>query len=79
MWSPDGSQIYLLAQSKADAPPGYEDLYAMAAAGGSIRDLSDGFDGSIGHEEPIAEDDAALESVEMGFHTTLMRFVGDRR
>ena len=79
VWSPDGSRIYFLAQSKADAPPGYEDLYAMAVADGSITDVSDGFDGSIGHEEPIAEGDAALESVETGFHTTLMRFEGDRR
>ncbi|MFP5226086.1 MAG: prolyl oligopeptidase family serine peptidase [Acidobacteriota bacterium] len=75
-WSPDEAKIYLLAQSKADAPPGYDDLYEMTVADGSIRDLSDGFNGSIGHEEPIAEANAVLEPVDMGFHTTLMRFEG---
>ena len=67
------------AQGKTDAPPGYEDLYAMTVADGSVRDLSDGFDGSIGHDEPMVAGDAAMELVEMGFHTTLMRFVGGRR
>lgn len=79
VWSEDAGHVYFLAQSKPDAPPGYEDLYAMMVADGSIRDLSDGFDGSIGHDEPIAEADTALEPVEMGFHTTLMRFEGDQR
>ena len=79
VWSRDGSRIDFLAQSKADAPPGYEDLYEMTVADGSIRNLTDGFDGSMGHEEPIIDGDVALESAEMGMHTTLMRFAGDRR
>jgi dipeptidyl aminopeptidase/acylaminoacyl peptidase len=79
VWSEDAGHVYFLAQSKPDAPPGYEDLYAMMVADGSIRDLSDGFDGSIGHDEPIAEAGATLELVEMGTHTTLMRFEGDQR
>ena len=79
VWSEDAGHVYFLAQSKPDAPPGYEDLYAMMVADGSIRDLSDGFDGSIGHDEPIGEAGATLELVEMGTHTTLMRFEGDQR
>jgi dipeptidyl aminopeptidase/acylaminoacyl peptidase len=78
-WSEDATHISFLAQSKADAPPGYEDLYTMAVADGSIRALSDGFDGSIGHEDPIADADAILEPVQMGFHSTLMRFEGGQR
>ena len=78
-WSMDGSHIYFSAQSKADAPPGYDDLYEMTTADGSIRDLTDGFDGSAGHDEPISDGDAVLEPVEMGFHTTLMRFIGGKR
>jgi len=77
-WSPDEHQIEFLAQAKADAPPGVSDLYALTLADGSIRDLSDGFDGSIGHDEPIFAGGAVLEPVQMGTHTTIARFVGDR-
>jgi dipeptidyl aminopeptidase/acylaminoacyl peptidase len=75
-WSQDGSHIYFLAQSKTDAPPGVEDLYEMTAADGSIRDLSDGFSGSMGHDEPIAEEGKVLESAELGFKATLVRWDG---
>ena len=34
VWSEDASRIYFLAQSKADAPPGYEDLYTITVADG---------------------------------------------
>jgi dipeptidyl aminopeptidase/acylaminoacyl peptidase len=77
-WSQDEKGIYFLAQSQADAPPGYEDLYALTVADGSIHDLSAGFNGSMGHEEPIADGGAVLESAELGVNTTLMRFDGER-
>jgi dipeptidyl aminopeptidase/acylaminoacyl peptidase len=77
-WSPDEKQIDFLAQAKADAPPGYSDLYALTLDDGAVRDLSDGFDGSIGRAEPIAVGDAVLESVETGTRTTIARFKGDR-
>jgi dipeptidyl aminopeptidase/acylaminoacyl peptidase len=77
-WSPDEKQINFLAQAKADAPPGYSDLYALTLADGAVRDLSDGFDGSVGHDEPIAVGDTILEPVQTGTHTTIARFVGDR-
>jgi dipeptidyl aminopeptidase/acylaminoacyl peptidase len=78
-WSQDGSRVYLLAQSQADAPPGYEDLYTMTMADGSIHNLSAGFEGSMGHDEPIAEEGSALESAEVGMKATLIRFDGERR
>ena len=78
-WSPDASRIFFLAQSEADAPPGYEDLYAITVADGSIHNLSAGFEGSMGHDEPLATGDAVLESAEMGTKTTLLRFDGNRR
>ena len=77
-WSSDARRIYFLAQSRADAPPGVEDLCELTVADGSIHDLSDGFEGSVGHDEPIPQEGSALESVEMGFHTTLMRFESGR-
>ncbi|MGB7167676.1 MAG: S9 family peptidase [Acidobacteriaceae bacterium] len=76
-WSPDEHQVYFLAQAKTDAPPGVSDLYAITIADSAVRDLSDGFDGSIGHEEPLAVGDAVLESVQTGTRTTVARFVGD--
>jgi dipeptidyl aminopeptidase/acylaminoacyl peptidase len=78
-WSPDGSRVFFLAQSQVDAPPGYEDLYQVSLADGSVHNLSAGFDGSMGHDDPIAEDGKVLEPVEMGTKTTLLRFDGDRR
>lgn len=78
VWSQDGSRIYFLAQAKTDAPPGYEDLYELTVADGSIHDLSDGFSGSMGHDEPIPEEGKVLESAEMGMHTTLLRFDGEQ-
>jgi dipeptidyl aminopeptidase/acylaminoacyl peptidase len=78
-WSPDQHQIYFVAQAKTDAPPGYSDLFALTLADGAVRDLSDGFDGSLGRGEPIAAGDAVLEDVQTGTRTTIARFVGDRR
>ena len=77
-WSPDEHQIDFLAQAKTDAPPGYSDLYSLTLPDGAPRDLSDGFDGSIGHDEPIFAGDAVLEPVQMGTRTTIARFMGDR-
>lgn len=76
-WSADAHEIDFLAQAKADAPPGYSDLYALTLADGAVRDLSDGFDGSVGHDEPIAVGDGVLEAVETGTRTTIARFTGD--
>lgn len=78
-WSQDGSRIGYLAQSKADAPPGYEDLYDYTVADSSIHDLSDGFDGSVGHEEPLAEGDRLIAPVQQGTHSTYMRFGNGQR
>lgn len=77
-WSTDGSRVFFLAQTPADAPPGYADLYDLTVADGSIHDLSAGIDGSMGHDEPLADEGTVLESAELGAKTTLMRFDGDR-
>ncbi len=78
-WSRDGSRIDYLAQSQADAPPGYSDLYEYTVADNSVRDLSAGFSGSIGYGEPIAEGDGVLDAAELGTRSTVLRFTGDRR
>jgi len=73
-WSPDGAQIDFVAQAQADTPPGYSDLYHYTIADQSVRDLSAGFDGSIGRDGPIADGDSVLQPVQMGVDTTVMRF-----
>jgi dipeptidyl aminopeptidase/acylaminoacyl peptidase len=78
-WSEDGTKIDFLAQSEADAPPGYEDLYEFTVADGSLHNLSNGFTGSIEHTLPIAQGGGVLEGVANGVHTSYMRFMGDRR
>lgn len=78
-WSEDGAHLCYLAQSQADAPPGYEDLYEFTVADGSVHNLSDGFSGSVEHTAPIAEGGGVLEGVANGVHTSYMRFGGGRR
>jgi dipeptidyl aminopeptidase/acylaminoacyl peptidase len=78
-WSQDGSRLWFLAQSRADAPPGYEDLYEFSFGDESVRDLSAGFAGSLGHGEPIPDGDGVLQGVEIGTRSTLVRFEGGRR
>jgi dipeptidyl aminopeptidase/acylaminoacyl peptidase len=78
-WSEDGTRISYLAQSQADAPPGYEDLYEFTVADGSVHNLSAGFSGSLSHTTPIFAGGGVLEGVATGMHTSYMRFTGDRR
>lgn len=39
-WSGDDAQLYFLAQSEHDAPPGYADLYVMDLSGRKVRNVS---------------------------------------
>src|SRR6202012_5168433 len=52
--------LLFVAQAKHDTPPGYGDLYAFDLAGKVLRDLSDGFDGSIHDEPPVALADGSV-------------------
>lgn len=78
-WFPDSSRLWFLAQSQADAPPGYEDLYEYTFSDNNIRDLSAGLPGSIGYGEPLSYKNGALQEVQIGTKSTIMRFDGDRR
>lgn len=73
VWSADDDALYLTAQAKADAPPGYSDLYGLTLAGGGARDLSDGFEGSLSGE-PIATSAGVLQPAELGTKSTVVRF-----
>jgi dipeptidyl aminopeptidase/acylaminoacyl peptidase len=75
-WSEDGKRIYFLAQAEQDSPPGYDDLYEFTFADGSVKNLTRGYAGSIGHESPIASDSRVLQSVQDGTRVSAARFGG---
>lgn len=77
-WSPDASRIDFIAQSRADAPPGVADLYEDNLADGAIRDLTEGFRGTLEGAEPVFDGDTVVEGAELGFRSTFVRLVNER-
>jgi len=78
VWSHDGGKIVYLAQAKRDAPPGYSDMYVFDVAGKTTVNLTDGFMGTVGHQEPIALlDGGVLQDTEEGVEARLMRYAAD--
>ena len=75
-WSNDARHIFFLAQSQADAPPGYDDLYEFNFSGGAIRNLSSGYAGSIGRQRPISDltGDSVVVATENGVNDGFARF-----
>jgi len=75
VWSHDGAKIVYLAQAKRDAPPGYLDMYEYDVAGKATKNLTDGFLGTVGHQEPIALlDGSVLQDTEQGLEAGLIRY-----
>ena len=52
-WAHDGQRLFYLAQAKQEAPPGVLDLYEYTLASQGVRDLSDGYKGTVGPAEPV--------------------------
>ncbi len=77
VWSGDASQIDFLAQSQADTPPGYSDLYQYTLADQSIHDLSADFNGTL-DGAPLADGDSIFEPAQIGFDTTVVRYAAGR-
>jgi dipeptidyl aminopeptidase/acylaminoacyl peptidase len=78
VWSHDGTKIIYLAQAKQDAPPGYSDLYVLDVAGKTTKNLTDGFKGTVGHQEPVALlGGGVLQDTEEGLEARLMRYAAD--
>ena len=78
VWSHDGGKIVYLAQAKKDAPPGYSDMYVFDVASKTTVNLTDGFMGTVGHQEPIALlDGGVLQDTEEGVEARLMRYAAD--
>ena len=74
-WSKDGKALIYEAQAKRDAPPGYGDAYVYSLETKAIRNLTDGFAGTIGRGEPIAlADGGVLEVAEQGVDVGVLRY-----
>jgi dipeptidyl aminopeptidase/acylaminoacyl peptidase len=78
-WSPDGSRIWFLAQSQADAPPGYDDLYQLTVGDDSVSNLSAGFSGSLGYGAPLPDGSGVLQAADMRTRSTVVRFENGKR
>jgi dipeptidyl aminopeptidase/acylaminoacyl peptidase len=78
VWSSDSARIDFLAQSQADTPPGYVDLYQYTLADETIHDLSADFDGSI-DGAPLADGNSILQPAQIGVDETVLRFVSGHR
>ena len=65
-FSDDGSSFYFVAQAKHDAPPGYNDLHVLNLADRSVRNLTDGFTGSILGEKPVGLGGDMVQGVQTG-------------
>ena len=74
-WSADGRSLFYLAQAKRDTPPGFEDLYEYTEASKSVRDLTDGFEGSLRLQSPIPlTGGRAVQLAEVGFNVSVGMF-----
>jgi len=74
-FTPDGREIVFGAQTPEDAPPGYEELFALPLSGsGASRRLSAGFAGQLGaFDLQFAADGALIAQAGVGTHTTPLR------
>lgn len=81
-WRPDGGEIVFPALTPEDAPPGYDELYALAIAGnansGPARRLSAGFKGQLnGAVLYYANDGGLVAEAGIGTHLTPVRIALD--
>jgi dipeptidyl aminopeptidase/acylaminoacyl peptidase len=76
-WRPDGAEVVFAAQTPEDAPPGYEELFALPLDGtgaGPARRLSAGFVGQVNGGVLIyAADGSLISTAGIGTHSTPVR------
>ena len=76
-WSHDAQTILFLAQTPQDAPPGYEELFALPKGSSSqqVIPLSSRFDGQFGPSPLISTPDGSLVAqAGIGTHASAVRF-----
>jgi len=73
-FTPDGSRIIFAAQTPDDAPPGYEELFALPAAGtGTPIRLASGFAGQLGADIQFTPEGALVAPAAIGTRITAVR------
>jgi len=76
-WSEDGSHFFFRAQATADAPPGYDDLFALNLDDRSVRNIATTtVGGSLGAEDPVSSGPTMLQAVQLGFRRGYVRIGG---
>ena len=76
-WSHDANTILFLAQSQQDAPPGYEELFALPrnSSAQQVVSLSEKFDGQFGPSPLISTPDGSLiAQAGIGTRASAVRF-----
>ncbi len=73
-WTFDDKGLLFKAAAQIDAPPGYVDLYEYDFASDTVRDLSDGYEGSLTGTEFALRDGSVLQPGVEGFQSRLVRF-----
>jgi dipeptidyl aminopeptidase/acylaminoacyl peptidase len=77
-WSGDGSRFFFRAQAKADAPPGYDDLFELNLSDRSIRSVAMDLGGSLGNEDPVSAGPTLFQEVQRGFRTAYLNIGGTK-
>jgi dipeptidyl aminopeptidase/acylaminoacyl peptidase len=77
-WRPDGGEIVFAAQTPEDAPPGYDELFALAVDGagagaGPARRLAAGFGGGVGGAGFYTDDGSLVTEAAMGTRSMPVR------
>ncbi len=75
-WSPDGSAIVFSAQTPDDAPPGYDELFALPrqSSGAPVVPLTHGFAGQVNPSALyVARDGALITQAGMGTRSAVVR------
>ena len=76
-WAADGQTLVIEAQAKADAPPGYGDLYEFNLTTKTLKNLTENFSGSVGRAEPVAVKGGGVVGLtDQGLDITVARFSG---
>ena len=79
-WSHDASTIIFTAQTPEDAPPGYDELFALPkeSSGEKVVRLSKGFNGQLGPAALISTADGSVVlQAGMGTRASVVRFAAD--
>ena len=79
-FTPDGSRIIFAAQTPDDAPPGYDELFALTASGaGTPTRLAPGFSGQLSADVHFTPDGALIAPAAIATRVTAVRIALDSK